>query len=326
MNGLLSGVATALPSISGLSGLLSAPPEVYLLALVPAVLWGFSPVLSKRGMSAGGDAVQAALVVVVVDSVLYWLLLLFRQGLDLFAGLSWSTLGVFVVAGAVGTALGRIAVFNGVARVGASINSAVISARPLFATALAVGFLGERVTLTTGVGVVVLVSGLVVLTLSKGGDLGGWDPRDLLFPLAAAAFFAVGNVLRRYGLTTSPTNALEAVTLNETAALVALGAYALTRHRDAVFGSPTRSYLYFAGSGVLTAVALLSLFAAFSLPAGDVAIVDPLAATAPLFTTVFSYFLLSDLESVTKGVVVGALVIVIGAALVTLGPGAAAGV
>lgn len=113
------------------------------------------------------------------------------------------------------------------------------------------------------------------------------------------------------------------MTLDETATLVALAAYVLTRRRDAVFGSPRRSYLSFAGSGVLTAVALLSLFAAFSLPDGDVAIADPLAATAPLFATVFSYFLLSDLETVTKGVVAGALVIVGGAALVTLGPGAA---
>jgi uncharacterized membrane protein len=61
----------------------------------------------------------------------------------------------------------------------------------------------------------------------------------------------------------------------------------------------------------------------FSLPEGDVAIVDPLAAITPLFTTAFSYFLLSDLETVTKGVVAGALVIVVGAALVTLGPVAA---
>lgn len=309
---------------SATNGLLSAPPEVYLLALVPALLWGFSPVLSKRGMSLGGDPVQASLVVVVVDTGLYWLLLVVRQGFDVFAGVTPATLGVFVVSGAVGTAFGRIAVFNGVERVGASINSAVISARPLFATALAVGFLGARVTLTTATGIVVLVAGLVVLTLSKGGDLRGWKPRDVLFPVAAAAFFAVGNVLRRYGLTTSSTNALEAVAINETAAFVALGAYGLTRHRDAVFGSPRRSYLYFAASGTLTAVALLSLFAAFSLPAGAVAIVDSLAATAPLFTTVFSYVLLSDLETVTRGVVVGAVVVVLGAALVTFTPGAMA--
>lgn len=303
-----------------MEGLLSAPVRIYALALVPALLWGFSPVLSKRGMAAGGDSVQAALVVVVVDSSLYWVALFARQGLDVFSDVTLASLGIFVVAGAVGTALGRIAVFNGVDRVGASINSAVISARPLFATALAVGFLDERVTLATVFGIVVLVVGLVVLTLAKGGDLGGWEPRDLLFPLAASVFFAVGNVLRRYGLQTSASTALEAVTLNETAAFVALGAYVVVARHRRVVDSPRRSYLYFAGSGVLTAFALGSLFTALSLPAGKVAIVDPLAATAPLFTAGFSYFLLSDLERVTRGVVAGAALIVVGAALVTLGP------
>ncbi|WP_255197898.1 hypothetical protein [Halorarius litoreus] len=39
------------------------PPEVYLLALVPALLWGLTPVLEKRGMDGGGNALQAPLVV-----------------------------------------------------------------------------------------------------------------------------------------------------------------------------------------------------------------------------------------------------------------------
>ena len=303
-----------------MAGLLSAPPEVYALALVPAVLWGFSPVLSKRGMAADGNAVQAALVVVVVDSALYWTALLLRQGFDVFAGLTPATLGVFAVAGLFGTALGRIAVFNGVDRVGASVNSAAISARPLFATALAVVFLGEAVDPLAAAGVVVLVVGLAVLALAKGGDLSGWGPRDLLFPVAAACLFAVGNVLRRFGLQTSPTNALEAVALNETAALVALGGYAAVRLGGDAATFPRRSYLYFAGSGTITAVALLSLFTALSLPAGRVAIVDPLTATAPLFTAAFAYVLLGDLERVTRGIVAGAALIVAGTALVTVGP------
>lgn len=313
--------------------MLSAPIEVYALALVPALLWGFGPVLSKRGMSLGGDPLQASLVVVAVDSALYWAALLALYVLDLvpsltpgraagdglFPGLTPSTLALFLVAGLVGTALGRIAVFAGIERVGASVNSAAISTRPLFATALAVLFLGEALSPLTAGGVVVLVGGLVVLALAEGGDVEGWAPRDLLFPLAAAAAFAVGNVLRRYGFETTATTPLEAVALNETAALVLLGGYALARNRGDVFRMPRRTYAYFAGSGTLTAVALLSLFAAFRHPAGRVVIVDPLAATAPLFTAVFAYVLLDDLERVTRGVVAGAVLVVVGAALVTVG-------
>jgi DME family drug/metabolite transporter len=293
-----------------------AEPVVYALALVPAVLWGFSPILSKRGMAGGGSSLQASLVVVAVDSTLYWVALAALDGTAALAGVSTAAVALFFGAGVVGTALGRLAVFRGVDRVGASVNSAGISTRPLFATGLAALWLGERVGPITGVGVVVLVAGLVTLTYSEGGDRSGWRPRDLLYPLAAAALFAVGNVARRFGLLEfEATSVLAAVALNELGALVALAAYAVVADRRDVLAAPRRTYAYFAGSGTITAVALLALFAA--LARGRVAVVDPLAATAPLFTVLFAAVLLRDLERVSKGVVAGAALVVVGAVLIT---------
>ena len=294
------------------------PALVYGLALVPAVLWGFGPILDKRGMEAGGSSLQAALVVVVVDTALYWVALAVRSWPTPLTGLTPRLVAVFAIAGLFGTAAGRIFVFAGVDRVGASINSAGISTRPLFATLLALGFLGEPLGPLTALGVVVLVGGLVVLTYSKGGDISGWEPRDLLFPVGAAAVFAAGNVLRRFGFGDTGATPLQAVAVNETAALVALAAYALARGRIDVISAPRASFRYFTGSGVLTAVALLSFFTALSLEGGRVAVVDPLAATAPLFTTLFSAALLRDVERVTRGVVVGALLVVVGAVLITV--------
>ncbi|WP_227375477.1 DMT family transporter [Haladaptatus halobius] len=296
---------------------MALPLEVYLLSLVPAVLWGFEPVVSKRGMAAGGDSLQASLVVVVVDSTLFWAALVVLEGLNPLADLPRATVAIFIFAGFVGTAVGRLAAFGGIRRVGASINSAGISTRPLFATMLAVAVLDEPLSVATAVGIVVLVAGLAVLALAKGGDIGGWDPSDLSFPLAAAGAFAVGNVVRRFGLETTQATPLEAVALNETAALVALLGYAVARNRRDVFAAPRGTYGLFAVSGVLTAVALLSLFAALSLPNGRVAIVDPLTGTAPLFTTVFAYFLLQDVERVTRGIVAGETLVVVGAGIIT---------
>jgi uncharacterized membrane protein len=293
-----------------------ADPSLYLLALIPAVLWGFTPILSKRGMAGGGSSLQASLTVVIVDTTLYALALLVIQGTSLFADLTLGSFALFFAAGIVGTALGRLAVFTGVDRVGASINSAAISTRPLFATGLAVVVLGEGVGLATAVGIVVLVVGLSSLTLSQGGDLAGWTASDLLYPLAAAMMFATGNVARRWGLLTFPdVTLLEAVAVNEIGGLAALVAYALYAGRSDVIRAPRRTYLYFTGSGSITAVALLSLFAA--LQAGRVAIVDPLAATAPLFTLVFAVIFLRDLERVTKGVVLGASLVVLGIVIIT---------
>ncbi len=296
-----------------------ATPEVVALALVPAIFWGFAPIFDKRGMAAGGDAVQASLVVVIVELVVYWTLILVLFGGSAFSGLTREIFLVFVFAGVIGTALGRITIFVGVHRVGASLNSAILSTRPLFATMIALAFLGEPLGPVTGAGIVILVFGLSLLAISKGGDLEGWRPRDLLWPLAAAATFAVANVARRYGMLETPITALEAVTINETAGLIALVAYVLARRRTTdVLSMPKKTYVYFTGSGLLTTVAMVSLMAALGLEEGRIAIVDPLVATAPFFTLLFAALLLRDLERVTRGVVVGAALIVVGAVLITI--------
>ena len=155
----------------------SAPLETIALALVPALLWGFAPIFDKRGMAAGGDSVQASLVVVVVELVAYWAAIAALYGRSAFSGLTPEILAVFVGAGVIGTAAGRIVIFVGVDRVGASLNSAILSTRPLFATLIALVALGEPVGPRTAAGVVVVVAGLAALTASKGGDIEGWRPR-----------------------------------------------------------------------------------------------------------------------------------------------------
>lgn len=292
--------------------------DVVALALLPALLWGFEPIVSKRGLNAGGRSMQAAFTAVVVAAALYWAALVALRGpAGAVAGLDAAAVGVFVAGGAVGTAIGRLGMFAAIHRVGASISTATMNTRPLFATVIALVWLGEPVGPLVGVGVVVLVAGLVLLTVSKGGDLGGWEPRHLLFPLAAALAFAFGNVIRRFGLTTTDVSVLQAVAINETTALFALGGYVLVRNRDALTGPPPGTYRFFAVSGAITSVALLSMFAAFDR--GPVAVVDPITALSPLFTTVFAYFLLRDLERVTRGIVVGVVLVVVGVALIVGG-------
>lgn len=289
---------------------------VYLFALLPAVLWGFTPILSKRGMAGGGSSLQASLVVVTVDTSLYVIVLLATRGTAVFVDLPMEAIALFVAAGVVGTALGRLAIFTGIDRVGAAVNTAAVSIRPLFATLLAFVVLGEGVGPTVALGILVIVAGLLVLTISEGGDITGWATKDLVFPLAAALFFAIGNVARRFGLVTFPdVRLLEAVALNEFGSMVALAGFAIVAGRRDVLRAPPRTYAYFSGSGTLTAVALLSLFAA--LQAGKVAIVDPLSATAPLFATIFAAVLLRDVERVTRGVVAGATLIAVGVVVIT---------
>lgn len=298
---------------------LAAPATVCLLAIFPTILWGLSPVVVKYALAEGGTTLQALVVILAVDTGLLWIATTLVHGPAAVLSLSPTALGLFAAAGVLGTALGRLAVYEGIDRLGAAITIACLGTRPLFAAVLGVVALGEWISLPTVLGVVVLTAGLVVLSLSKGGDVGGWRRRDLWFPLAGAILYATASALRRVGLQTTPTAPLQAVTVNETVALLVVLGYVLARGRTDDLRGPTKTYALFAVSGVLVATGMASVFAALGHPGGRVVIVDPLIAATPLFTTAFAYFLLQDIERVTRGIAVGAVVVVVGAVLVVLG-------
>ncbi|MFB6357264.1 MAG: DMT family transporter [bacterium] len=289
----------------------------YLLAATPAVIWGFSPIISKRALSEGGNHIQASFILVVVCGLIYWGVLLTTQPpAVLFSNFSPGLIGIFIFGGVVGTACGRLAAFTGVDKVGASMANVAISTRPFFSGALAIGLLGESITPDTGLGIIFVVIGLIILSRARGGDKSGWKKTDLIYPLIAAIAFGVGNVIRRWGLTQYQATALEAVALNEVGAFVVMGGYLFFTKRKVLEGVDFKNSGLFVIHGCLTATALFAMFEALRL--GPVVLVDPLSSLAPLFTAFFSYLFLKDLERVTKGIVGGAILVVIGVILITL--------
>lgn len=285
--------------------------------LLAALFWGLQPVVAKRGMSFGATPLEVTSIVVTTGLVLIWGTLAVLRGLaNVAPDLAPAGYAVFLLGGFVGSAFGRLANYSGVHRVGASVNSAVVYTNPLFATALALVFLGELITPAQAVGVVVVVVGLATVAVSKGGDLRGWTLVDLLFPLAAALGYGSGSVIRRYGLSTTAATPIEGVALNETAAFIGIIGYLVVRRGTLVPRVPLRAAGYFVASGVFGVLGVLMLFV--GLNNGPVAIVVTLAGTATLVTNALTYALLGDLERVTRGVVLGALLVVVGVGLITL--------
>ncbi|WP_435102225.1 EamA family transporter [Halarchaeum sp. P4] len=295
--------------------------SVYALAVLAAVLWGASPVLIKHGLNRGADARQAVLVALAVDAAVVWTVLVAMNGvsvLDTLATVDPATLALFAVTGALGTGLGRFVGLVGLDRLGASVYSAAISVRPLFATALGVAALGEHLTPTSALGVAVLVCGLIVLERARshgGGERGGWQRRDLALPLVAAATFAASRVLRRSGLQTADVSVLLAVATNELVGLLTLAVVLGATGGRSVFAPPRASLPPFLASGVCLAGGMVAVFSALAAPAGRVVVVDPLVATVPLFTLAFASAFL-DTERVTRHVALGTVGVVVGAVLV----------
>jgi len=288
----------------------------YGFSLLAAVTWGLGPVFSKRGLESNATWVENTLVVLSTRVVLFWIMLLATADVSsVAAGLSIEALSLLIVAGFFATSIGRLSLYKGVDTVGSSVSNAVANSRPLFAVTLGVLLLGEVITVQLGFGVVVMVAGLMLLSISKGGDIDGWEMWELLFPLTAALGFASGNVIRRFVLADSGISTVAAVAINDTTGLAIIGIYFFFSDRHIITVPPREAVLFFVTSGVLGGIGLLALFNALSI--APVSLVDPIVAVSPLVTLVFAHLYIGDLERITTELILGSTMVVVGIVLVT---------
>lgn len=283
-------------------------------AFLAALFFGMEGVLGKRGIEAGGNAILASLIVAIVSMVLFGGVAVGTTSLTTVSSWSLSSVGIFFVGGVFGSGFGVLAIYQGIDRVGASINTAVVNGRPLFAALFGFLFLSESLRFITLGGIGVLVIGLVFIALSKGGDIRGWETRELMFPFGASVLLSLANVMRRYGLTRTEIELFEGIAINAAGGLFVLVSYVVLTNRKELLFAPRRAYGWLIITSTITALALFSLF--FALEREMVAIVDSIAATAPLFTLVLSWLFLRDVERITVPLMTGVSLVVLGTILI----------
>jgi len=290
--------------VGGPGAPLSVPAP--LLALSAAFCFAVARVFVKRGLLYATPLTAVAISVIFTAAFL-WILAALTTPLRHLAS---AGILPFVVAGFFAPGLGRLLVYVGVGRVGAARASALSGTAPLFAILLAVLALGERPTWNLVGGAACVVAGGAVLS-QEGRASATWRPRDLLFPLAGAASFALRDSISRWALHDFPHPTLAAVVATMTSMAV-IAAFGAGRRREVRLDA--RGLGYLALSGVFEGLASVALWAA--LATGEVSVVSPLVHAQPIFTVVLAGVFLRDLERVTWRTSAAAAAVVAGAALV----------
>ena len=202
----------------------------------------------------------------------------------------------------------------------ASVCATITNSRPLFAVLLAVVWLGENMTVPGMIGVVSIVMGVVCITRSKSGNITGWKRSDIIFPLFAAVAFATGNVIRKFGfMEDAVITAIQALSINDLAALTAVGIYGVVmgKGRELAVGN-RESYRNFGLSGVCVFLAMFTLYEA--LIRVPVSVADPILGTGPLFTVIVAASVLKKVERITRGFIIGTVLIIAGVVLLSSMP------
>lgn len=228
----------------------------------------------------------------------------------------------FAAAGVSGSLLARLVGMKSVKAIGASRTSPIMASNVFVASLLAIALFGERLTGMHLVGIVLIVGGVAIITYetSRGADPDA-SLRELgapvVLPIIAAVLLGFEPIFITLGLA-GGTAILPGLAIKATAATVGFITY-LWLIEELRLGAFTwgRNMPWYLGAGVTSGVGIAALFAALDI--APVVIVIPLIQTSPLIVVVLSLaFLPRRLELITPRLVVGAVVVVVGATLVSL--------
>lgn len=254
-----------------------------------------------------------------------WVVTVIAVGIDPPESINRSSTVLFALSGLVAPGVSRLADLTGVQRLGPSISVPLQSGtRPLLSVIGGVVLLGEEMNLLLGLGVVAIVLGLwnlsrrSVVEKALGDDGGPRRLRSMLrpgivFPIVAGTAFAVSDVLKKEGLASAADPTFGAMVAIGSALVFWMVATLLSPRILADLHLGPGSHLFLI-SGVLTALALISLFHA--LDRGNVSVVGPITSSSPLVIFALSALFLRDLETITRRTVLSGAAVVLGGSFV----------
>jgi len=277
------------------------------LALISAVLFGGMSVGLRLGLNRRPDVALATLATVVgAFAVSFVFAAAESPSRGWHAGAAWP----FLLAGILQPGVGQLLVTMAIREAGASRASVVFGVAPLVSVTIALVLLGEPVRFALVAGAVLIVAGGVELARERGRPA-HVRRRGYLYAFVATILFSARDNLTRWlaGTTSVPPGVAGAAAL--AGGLLFILAVLVPRVRGRV---SLRAMVPFLGIGVLFGLSYVSLFEAFYR--GRVTVVSPLVATESLWGVLLTVLFLRHSEVVGRRLALGALLVVIGGALI----------
>ena len=283
------------------------------LALLSAVASAFSVVLVRRN-SARSNSFNMSLVITSVGAIVLWPMALVVLPQE---SINYSSFLLFALSGSLSPGIVRLFYYKGLRRLGASVNSSVFSIYPLYSALLGIILLSEILSGQNWIGIVCIALGVVTVQLGnrRNDSVEGDGVKSLVYPVLGGVTIALGSVIGKLALDVSNAPVLGvaiAYTFSLLPYVVILGVSSSTRRGLRL----KRDLRFFWGAGIGQAVCWMLTFIALRFE--QVSVVNPLVSIEPLFVVFFAFFLLREIERVSRRVVVGIALTVVGVVLVTL--------
>jgi drug/metabolite transporter, DME family len=284
-----------------------------LLALLAAITSAFCVVLVRRN-SANSNSFNMSLIITSVGLIVLWPMAISFMGQETI-NLEGTLL--FAVSGFLSPGIVRLFYYKGLRKLGASTNSAVFSIYPLYSALLAIVILSETLTGQNWIGIILIVCGVIALQYCSPAK--GCKERDGLrnwiFPITGGITIAIGSIISKYALNLSNAP-IFGVAIAYTFSLLPYGIILLASKQTRIELNLKQDLRLFWIAGIGQAISWTFTYAAFHFD--QVAIANSIISTEPIFVVMLGYFLLRNIEDVSKKVAASIIITVLGVVFVVI--------
>ena len=257
------------------------------LASMDMMSWGVGQVVAKRATDRLG-AVTMVLLVSVIDGCLYLLLFVLLAGP---MSATWETYA-FAVASAVTGMAGYILYYEALLRGNVAVVGTISAGSPIITIAGAVLFLGETPTLNQGLGIVLLVAVILILSYEPIGE--EWRiPAAVLLSIGILILWGVWGLLTKVAVNDPGFDSYHIFAFYAITNFVMGPPYYFLRRKRAPAPDPSRAAYATAIVGVLLLIVGIAA-TTIALSIGDVSLVSAVSGSYPVVTAFVAFLFLKE--------------------------------
>ena len=306
----------------------------FLLSFVTAIMWAVSPIMLRRGMTLSSCTSSEINPVRSISFFVFTLVVVFIYLKGNIPVVS-SPKALFYIAANVliGNLIGDALGFVAIREIGISLAVPITNAYPMLVVLTSWLMLGEPVTMQIVLGIIVVISGLLLLRFGGGSRDSQKDkfaPKEIgfsnlmkgfLFAAGAGISWAIGVPLLKMAMETSGLGSVEITFYRAFAFLIMAWGYRflLVKYRPGLIiplrKIPMLAWAYFMGAAIF-GLGFGSIFYATCVNVMSVAAVTAITATSPFIVAIFGHYVLK--ERLSKPQWTGVALIIIGSVTVAL--------